>query len=226
MRYLIACSLSLLLAACGAESTSSPAAEFNEDSLHQRDRTDTDAPQDTLAAGHGHHETTGSGGMAGLMQQNMQAMMQQPSRGDADQDFAALMRVHHQGAVDMARLELQQGSDAQLKSMAQSITGSQQKEIATLEAYLQQHPAGSGESDYYKQSMQEMKGMQHGGNGSGNVDKDFAQLMIPHHRHGVMMAQGYLKVAKDPGLKTLAQNIIRDQQREIGVLEQWVKAHP
>jgi uncharacterized protein (DUF305 family) len=44
----------------------------------------------------------------------MQAMMMEPS-GDPDKDFAMMMIPHHQGAIDMAKVELQYGKDQQLR---------------------------------------------------------------------------------------------------------------
>ena len=57
--------------------------------------------------------------------------------GDADTDFAAMMIPHHQGAIDMAKIELQYGKDQKLKQMAEKIIGDQQKEIAELKEWLE-----------------------------------------------------------------------------------------
>jgi uncharacterized protein (DUF305 family) len=66
------------------------------------------------------------------------AMMMEPS-GDADKDFAMMMIPHHEGAIDMAKLELQYGKDAQLRAMAEKIIAAQEAEIAELKKWQQDH---------------------------------------------------------------------------------------
>lgn len=56
--------------------------------------------------------------------------------GDADHDFAMLMIQHHQGAIDMADLELHHGKSAKLKSIAGKIKKDQQEEIKNLQEWL------------------------------------------------------------------------------------------
>ena len=59
----------------------------------------------------------------------MDGMMAMKSTGDPDKDFAMMMVPHHQGAIDMAEVELKYGKDPQLKKMAQDIIDAQKKEI-------------------------------------------------------------------------------------------------
>ena len=64
--------------------------------------------------------------------------------GDADRDFAAMMIPHHQGAIDMAVLELRYGHNEQLRRIAQEIIVDQQQEIALMRLALDEPlPAGS-----------------------------------------------------------------------------------
>ena len=56
--------------------------------------------------------------------------------GDSDKDFVTGMLPHHQGAVDMAKIELQYGKDPDLKKLAANIIKSQDEEIAFMKAWL------------------------------------------------------------------------------------------
>ena len=58
-----------------------------------------------------------------------------PMSGDVDKDFAAMMTVHHQMAIDMADVLLESGSNAELKAMAVKMKAAQQEEIKQLEPY-------------------------------------------------------------------------------------------
>lgn len=65
------------------------------------------------------------------MTKMMDGMAAKPS-GDIDRDFAAMMIPHHQGAIDMAVLELRDGKNEQLRRIAQEIIVDQLQEIAAM----------------------------------------------------------------------------------------------
>jgi uncharacterized protein (DUF305 family) len=67
---------------------------------------------------------------------HMHSTMHVPYTGDADRDFARMMIPHHQGAIDMALVELRYGKDERLKRLAQEIIVSQQEEIGVMHLAL------------------------------------------------------------------------------------------
>jgi uncharacterized protein (DUF305 family) len=69
-----------------------------------------------------------------------------PHTGDPDRDFAAMMIPHHQGAIDMAKVQLQFGRDPILRRLAQAIIVEQQQEIDLMRLELSRLPSSSGYS--------------------------------------------------------------------------------
>ena len=63
-------------------------------------------------------------------------------------------------------------------------------------------------------------------NPSGNSDRDFVDLMLPHHQAAIDMAKSELLNGKDPQMRRLAQEIITDQQSEIELMQLWLKQRP
>jgi len=64
--------------------------------------------------------------------------------GDPDIDFLAMMIPHHQGAVDMARLQLIYGRDPLVRKLAEEIIAGQRVEIEAMQRRLEILRAGKG----------------------------------------------------------------------------------
>jgi uncharacterized protein (DUF305 family) len=69
----------------------------------------------------------------------MKGMESMQTTGDTDRDFATMMKMHHQGAIDMSQMELQSGKDPKMRAMAKRIIDAQKKEIREFEQWLAAH---------------------------------------------------------------------------------------
>jgi uncharacterized protein (DUF305 family) len=157
----------------------------------------------------------------------MSEMQGMKMTGDFDLDFANTMIVHHQAAIDMSEVEIVKGTDEKIKTMARNIIEAQKAEIKQMQQFVRKYKIPKVKmqmSERLDAAMKTMKEKMNGMKMTGNADKDFVIMMIPHHESAVVMAQDELVHGKQPELKKMAQKMIADQRREINELQLWISA--
>lgn len=147
------------------------------------------------------------------------------SHNAADVSFAQGMLPHHQQAIAMAMLVIDQGANADVRALADMIRNEQTPEIGQLRAMLK----AWGEPD----TMAPMEGMDQGTDGmasaddmtamgalsGADIDKKFVEMMIAHHEGAVAMATVENKSGSDPKAIGLADAIIKSQTGQIATLK-------
>jgi uncharacterized protein (DUF305 family) len=183
-----------------------------------------DNPNDNTGSnGHMHGDTTKNhiNQLHASMTRMMTDMRNAQPSGDPDKDFAVMMKIHHQAAVNMAQVQLAGGSDSSMLALARSIIADQETEIRAFDEFIAANRGLKGKSRMGQRfldlmSDHDMK------NATSTVDGSFVSMMIPHHEDGIKMAKEYLTEAKNEKLKQIAENIIRSQEKEIRLMQNWL----
>lgn len=172
-----------------------------------------------------HTNTAETSEMKKLMDGMMTKMHQQKTTGNNDIDYANMMLQHHQGAVDMANLQISKGNNSTLKEFSRKVIADQQKEITFMGEFISRNDtARSNNAAAFKTAMDaSMQTMMSADTKIYNdIDKDFVAQMIPHHQSAVDMAKAYLQYGNNAALKKLSQDIVNSQSREIDWLKEWL----
>lgn len=208
---LLLITLSFILVSCGND---------NKTGNTTSDTTTTESMTDKTGQ-------TGQNHMRDLhdaMDKMMQDMKNMEHSGDADYDYATMMKRHHQGSIEMAKVQIDGGSDQQLKDLSEKMINEQQSEIEKLDSFIQKNkPVGN--SGYGQKAMDLMTPMGNIKMDGSSLDAMFVSMIIPHHQDAVSMSQEYLKVAKNDDIKRIASKLIESQPKEISELQNWNGNH-
>lgn len=211
------------MVACNNNNTTASNQE-NQDTVQKPDNNAIADPS-TDSAEHNANRNS----MMSSMMKHMDQMKTMKSMNDPDHDFAMMMKHHHQSANEMAQVELTQGHHDEVKSLARQMIDNQNKEIQQIDNFLSNTPVDNktGGDKFHHETMQMMNdmpmNMEHSGKDS---DQQYVSMIISHHQQGIHMAQMYLKYGQKQEMKTLANKIIKEQEKEIKELKDMqVKTH-
>ena len=152
---------------------------------------------------------------------------------DADTEYAQMMIVHHQGAIEMADLAVDKADSEDVRALAERISAAQGPEIdemtSWLQAWVEEGPqdADMGGMDH---GAMDMGGMDMGsamteleGLSGAEFDRAFLEMMTEHHRGAIEMSEAHLVDCSNAEARELAREIIDDQTREITEMENLLR---
>jgi uncharacterized protein (DUF305 family) len=139
--------------------------------------------------------------------------------------FLTGMVPHHESAIEMAEIAREQGTDPFVTGLADDIISAQRAEIRQLRSIHQRlfdkrlvpdpaaHEglsltASEAGMNHTSKMMDELRTAK-------PFDRAFVDAMVAHHQGAIRMAEVLLGSGENEELRTLAQKIIDDQQREI-----------
>lgn len=153
-----------------------------------------------------------------------------PAHNDVDVMFAQGMVPHHQQALEMSRMAVQQAESQQVKDLAARIEAAQAPEIDELNGWLREwgaqqseHGGHGGHATGGMMSSDEMAGL---GRAKGaEFDQKFLMLMIKHHEGAVTMARSEVEKGRFPDTQQMAREIMISQQSEIDSMRTMLTQH-
>ena len=147
-----------------------------------------------------------------------------PKHNAADTEFAQMMIIHHQGAIEMSDLAANRAATPEVKALAERITTAQGPEIELMTGWLaawgqETAPADHGGMDH---GGMEMDGLDQAGamadleaRTGTDFDRRFLELMTAHHQGAITMSETVIDQGQNDDVQVLARQIIEAQTQEI-----------
>ena len=206
--------LVLALASCGARGSS------GEGDGMQGVNRDGETDVQTRGA-----ETTG--GMAGMDRGStgMGAEEMLMENGEySDERFIDAMVPHHQGAIEMAEVALENAEHEEVRALAEVIVSAQEAEIEELKS-IKREEFGTSEvpAEISAEEMEGM-GMMMGPRELSDqepFDRAFIDNMVPHHESAIEMTNAALRESENPKIREIARAIVDAQEKEIAQMQRW-----
>ena len=209
--------VALVLASCAGGGGS---AQQEEDGRSSGDAQE-ESSQGGEMQGMDHGEMSGMEGTEGgsMDMEETARQMVAPNGEYSDAAFVAAMVPHHEGAVEMAEVALENAEHEEIRTLSQDIIDAQRAEIE-LFGEIREELGGEATMEM---SEEEMMGNMDAGELAQQqpFDKAFIDAMIPHHESAIEMANVALQESEDPEILRIAEDIVSAQEAEIEQMTEW-----
>lgn len=176
---------------------------------------------------HPDRPSAGDRSMMAAMQSMKPVTARTKLTGDIDRDFMTMMIPHHDAGITMSQAQVRYGKHPQLRKMAAGDVKDQRKDNASMHQYLRgwrvaTKPVASGSpSTAMLNDMREMDAATARMKMTGNQDRDFIEMMIPHHEAAIEMARTEMQSGRDARVKKVAKGIFDGQSKDVKDMKSW-----
>ena len=137
---------------------------------------------------------------------------------DAGQSWAKKMIEHHQGAIDMSRIVLDQGASGDVATMARETIEKQQKDMGDIRKLVQQGAPNQESAELYRPAMMDMHQKMMAAKGA-DVSESYMRKMLEHHRGAVAMSDVALSSGVSGPLRAQIKKTRDDNQKDAEMVE-------
>jgi uncharacterized protein (DUF305 family) len=142
---------------------------------------------------------------------------------DPDLDFVTRMIPHHQGAIDMAKVLLEHGTDFSVREFAKGVIKAQEADVAEMTRWRAGHtaaPVTGADVTAFREALDAadrkmMAAMGGDHSHGGKTEQAFLAMMLPHHQGAIDIAAAEIRYGKDPAIRALAQKMMTEQVGEM-----------
>ena len=137
---------------------------------------------------------------------------------DAGDSWAKKMIEHHQGAIAMSRIVLDQNPPADVAKMARETIEKQQKDVEDIRKLAKDGPPNPQSAELYRPAMMEMQQKMQAATGA-NPSETYMRKMVEHHKGAVAMSDVALKNGVSGALREQVQKTRDDNRKEVEMTE-------
>lgn len=129
----------------------------------------------------------------------------------ADAHFLDMMTEHHRDGIKMTELATQKAQSKEIKTLAQKILKDQKEELKQMEIWRDRKFSNESKMEAMSEPMDVSKLESAKGK---DFDKQFADMMIQHHKDGIKMAKDSSPQLRDGEIKNFVGRMIKNQTKE------------
>lgn len=141
---------------------------------------------------------------------------------DVGDNWAKKMIVHHQGAIDMSEVALQQNPTPDVAEMARMTIEKNRKDIGDIQKLVKSGSPDQQSAELYRPSMMDMKQKMDAATGA-DVNELFMRKMLEHHRGAVAMSDVALQNGVSGALRQHVQKTRSENEKDAKMVEAMLR---